>query len=99
MTSNFLYLGLSSFYYSSLRKTDTIVFAKLNKPPPPRASLLSSPSSVFEINKPPGGLIEDLRWEVSEIHSTTVPTEMQKKLKINHKYIALAVSDEHPTLQ
>ena len=24
---------------------------------------------------------------------------MQKKLKINHKYIALAVSDEHPTLQ
>ena len=62
MTSNFLYLGFSSFYYSSLRKTDTIVFAKLKKPPPPPpASLLSSPSNVFEINKPPGGLIEDLR--------------------------------------
>ena len=46
---------------SSLWRTDTIIFVKLNEPPsqisPP--SLLSSPPNVFEINKPPreGGLI------------------------------------------
>ena len=32
MTLNFLYLSLSTFYSSSLWRTDTIVFAKLNKP-------------------------------------------------------------------
>ena len=44
MTSNFLYLSFSTLYYSSLWRTDTIVFAKLNIPPPPGG----------------GGLIEDL---------------------------------------
>ena len=33
MISNFLYLSFSSFYSSSLWRTDTFVFAKLNKPP------------------------------------------------------------------
>ena len=32
MISNFLYLSFSTFYSSSLWRTDTIVFAKLNKP-------------------------------------------------------------------
>ena len=32
MTLNFLFLSLSTFYSSSLWRTDTIVFAKLNKP-------------------------------------------------------------------
>jgi len=31
-TLNFLYLSLSTFYSTSLWRTDTIVFAKLNKP-------------------------------------------------------------------
>ena len=57
MTQNFLYLSFSTLYSSSLRRTDTIVVSKLNKPPllsPP--SLLSTPSNGLEINKPPGGL-------------------------------------------
>ena len=33
MTSNFLYLSFSNLYSSSLWWTDTIVFAKSNKPP------------------------------------------------------------------
>ena len=61
MTSNFLYLNFSILHSSSLWRTDTIVFAKLNtlplsnnppvsiKPPPP-------PLNVFETNKPSGGL-------------------------------------------
>ena len=35
MTSNFLYLSFSTFYSSALWRTDTTVFAKLNKPYPP----------------------------------------------------------------
>ena len=31
---NFLFLSFSTMYSSSLWRTDTIVFAKLNKPPP-----------------------------------------------------------------
>ena len=54
----FMILCFSSLYSGSLWRTDTIVFAKLNKP-----SLLNKPPpfplSVFEINKPPGGLIQD----------------------------------------
>ena len=48
----FLYLRFSTLYSSSLWRTDTIVSAKLDKPP----SLLSPPSDVFEINKLPRGL-------------------------------------------
>ena len=33
MTSNFLYLSFSTLYSSSLWRTDTILWAKLNKPP------------------------------------------------------------------
>ena len=70
-TSNFLYLSFSTFYSSALWRTDTTVFAKLNKLPPPAVpsqisplSLLSPSLNVFEIDKPPGGggLIEDLRY-------------------------------------
>ena len=59
MTSNLLYLSFSSFYSSSLWRTDTIVFAKLNKLPLSR----KHPPNVFEMNNPGGGgrLIKDLR--------------------------------------
>ena len=69
MTSNFLHLSLFTLYSSSLWRTDTIVFVKLNKPsisnkPPP----LLSPSPFKCVwNKkalsPRGGLIEDLRYK------------------------------------
>ena len=45
-TSNVLYLNFSTLHSSSLWRTDTIFFAKLNKPPP-------HPQSLFS---PPGGL-------------------------------------------
>ena len=50
----FLYLNFSTLYSSSLRRTQTIVFSKLNKPPA---------SNVFETNTPAPlpGLIEELR--------------------------------------
>ena len=51
MTSEILYLSFSTLYSSSLWRTDTIVRAKFNKPPP---SLLTPPSphkkNMFEIN-------------------------------------------------
>ena len=45
-----------------LWRTDTIVFSKLNKPPPLKCppSLLSPPSNGFEINKPPPHPPEEL---------------------------------------
>ena len=49
MTSNFLYLSFSTLYSSSLWRTDTIVFAKLNTPPVPRKPT----PNVFEIIPPP----------------------------------------------
>ena len=59
MTSNFMLLRFSTLYSSPLWRTDTIVFAKLNKRPPPLSnspsSLLSTPSNMFEINSLPGG--------------------------------------------
>ena len=58
MTSNFLYLSFSTLYSSSLLRTDTIVFSKLNKPPSP----LSPPSNGLEMNMPPKGLIEGLQY-------------------------------------
>ena len=49
-------LGFCTLYSSSLWRTDTIVFAQLNKLP----SQISPPPSAFQINKPPpGGLRED----------------------------------------
>ena len=55
MTSNLPALELFTLYSSSLRRTDTIAFAKSNKPPSQihPASLFSPPSNVFEINTPP----------------------------------------------
>ena len=46
MNPNSLYFSFSTFYHSSLWRTDTIVFSKSNKPP----------SSGFEINNPNGGV-------------------------------------------
>ena len=48
--------SFSTVYSSSLWRTDTIVCNKLNKPP----SKISPASNGFEINKPPGRLIENL---------------------------------------
>ena len=52
-----LLLSFSTLYPRSFWKIDTIMFAKFKYPPPPwnkPPSLLSStPSNVFEINKPP----------------------------------------------
>ena len=42
----FLYLSFSALYYSSLGRTDTIVFSELDKPPP-------RPLNRLEIDKPP----------------------------------------------
>ena len=55
MTSDFLYLGFSTLYFSSLWTTDTIIFAKLNTPP-----LSNKPpvSTVKKIN-PPWGLYKE----------------------------------------
>ena len=35
VTLNFMYLSYSTLLSNSLLRTDTIIFAKLNKPPPP----------------------------------------------------------------
>ena len=62
MTSNVLYLSFSTLYSSSLWRTDSIVFSRLNKPP---VSFKTPLSNGFEINKPPPpsrGIIEDLLY-------------------------------------
>ena len=65
MISNFLYLSFCTLYSSSLWRTDTVVFAKWNKLPllnKPLPRLYWNPLKPFEINKPPGGILEDLRY-------------------------------------
>ena len=52
MTSNFLYLSLSTLYSSSLWRTNTVVFAKFIKP----SLSIKPPLKVFEINKLRGAL-------------------------------------------
>ena len=42
----FLYLSFPALYYSSLGRTDTIVFSELDKLPPP-------PLNRLELDKPP----------------------------------------------
>ena len=65
MTSNFVYLSFSTLHSSSLWRTDISVSAKSNKPPSSEMNplyLLSpppTPSNVFEIKKPPRGLIRE----------------------------------------
>ena len=51
-TSNFLYLSLSTLNSSSLWRTDTIVFAKLVKPP---VSIKPPLKCVWNKQAPPGG--------------------------------------------
>ena len=46
MTSNLLYLSFSTFYSSSSWRTDTIVFAKLNKRPRPPPLHISASSQL-----------------------------------------------------
>ena len=56
----------SSLSHTKVFLLQVMRFAKLNKTPPlfkaPPPPLLSPPSKVLEKNKPPGGLIEDLRY-------------------------------------
>ena len=54
-TSDFLYLGFSTLYFSSLWTTDTIIFAKLNTSP------LSNKPPVSTVKKitPPWGLYKE----------------------------------------
>ena len=51
MTFNFLYSSFSTLYCSSLWRTVTIVFAKLNKPPfsPPRGRGGEGPNKKFTV--------------------------------------------------
>lgn len=79
MTCNFLYLSFSNLYSSSLWWTETIIFAALNKLP----SLLiqppsSPPFSVFEINKPGGGL--NRRFKVIERSEKALGARTNNKL-------------------
>ena len=62
MTSNFLYLSFSTLHptSSSLWRTDTIGWTKLNKP----HISTKVPLNVFEINKPLGCLIADLWYKI-----------------------------------
>ena len=57
----YFYLSLSTLYSRSLWRTNTIVFSKLNKPPP-------SPPQT------PGGLIEDL-WYLALLSPQLIYTE------------------------
>ena len=53
-------LSFSSLHSTSLWRADTTIFAKLNNPSLSNIPLVSI-KPVIEINKPPTGLIEDLR--------------------------------------
>ena len=79
MTSNFLYLSFSTLNSSSLWRTDTIVFAKLVKPPvsikPPLKCVLNKQAPP----PPPGGLIEDLRNLFTKALLTFPPVESDLK--------------------
>ena len=60
MNSNGFYLSFSSLHSTSLFRADTTIFAKLNNPSLSNIPLVSI-KPVIEMNKPPTGLIEDLR--------------------------------------
>ena len=67
ITSNLLYLSFLTLHYSSLWRTDTIVFTKSNKPLVPNEppiSISPPPPKMGEVGKPylPGGLMEDLQY-------------------------------------
>ena len=85
-TSNFLYLSFSTLNSSSLWRTDTIVFAKLVKPPvsikPPLKFIyqgfadISSSREWFEVtaavHKPNWTQIKDLQhWEQANLLSSS----------------------------
>ena len=65
------------------------LFTAASPPPPPPRPLLSLPSNMLEINKPPGGLIEDnVRldfWVLisQSYHLKTIPFCKLKQIKIN----------------
>ena len=60
--SPFLYLSLCTLHSSSLWRTDTTIFAPHPLSTKSPVSISEAPSNVFEMNKAPGGLIEDLRY-------------------------------------
>ena len=72
VTLNFLYLSYSTLLSNSLLRTDTIIFAKLNKPPP----LLSTKpiSNVLEINKHPGVLNRGFTVQLNKLSPSNVPS-------------------------
>ena len=79
----FLYLRFSTLNSNSLRRTDTIIVAKWNKPSHSNKPPVSIKPHLkwFEINKPPpppGGFIEDLRY-VSSGLVLTYPDIIENK--------------------
>lgn len=72
VTLNFMYLSYSTLLSNSLLRTDTIIFAKLNKPPP---SLSTKPiSNVLEINKHPRVLNRGFTVQLNKLSPSNVPS-------------------------
>lgn len=70
VTLNFMYLSYSTLLSNSLLRTDTIIFAKLNKPP-----LSTKPiSNVLEINKHPGVLNRGFTVQLNKLSPSNVPS-------------------------
>lgn len=73
VTLNFMYLSYSTLLPNSLLRTDTIIFAKLNKPPPPPISTKPI-SNVLEINKHPGVLNRGFTVQLNKLSPSNVPS-------------------------
>ena len=72
VTLNFMYLSYSTLLSNTLLRTDTIIFAKLNKPPPP---LSTKPiSNVLEINKHPWVLNRGFTVQLNKLSPSNVPS-------------------------
>ena len=70
VTLNFMYLSYSTLLSNSLLRTDTIIFAKLNKPP-----LSTKPiSNVLEINKHPGVLNRGFTVQLNKLSPSNAPS-------------------------
>ena len=71
VTLNFMYLSYSTLLSNSLLRTDTIIFAKLNKPPPISTKPISN---VLEINKHPGVLNRGFTVQLNKLSPSNVPS-------------------------
>lgn len=74
VTLNFMYLSYSTLLSNSLLRTDTIIFAKLNKPPPPRPLSTKPISNVLEVNKHPGVLNRGFTVQLNKLSPSNVPS-------------------------